>query len=439
MDGSAEAVQPAAGASPSAADLVGLGTRRIAALLAEIAAADAAVAVRLRASLADGPGNGVGDATVSCADPPAGPPAGPGAAAERFLVGESPAMQRVFREIRQFAGCDAPVLITGETGTGKELAARAIHERSRFAAGPFVAINCAGLPPSLISSELFGYEKGAFTGAVQRKIGRIEAAQGGSVFLDEIGDLAPELQPHLLRFLQEGTIERLGGHQPIAVSARVIAATHRPLTADIAQDRFREDLYYRLNVLRLHLPPLRERGEDIALLAQFFAGRFAPALGRPPRPLTEDALAAVRLHPWPGNIRELISHVRRAVVTASGDRLSAADLGLSIAERRRAPRGRAGPGTDAEPRAAPGTADGGDTAGDRTDDDQANGAFVVALAPGRPCPPLVETRRRLEKWLILAALKAHGDNVTLAADALGISRVTLYRLLEKHAVRVGPE
>ena len=426
MDGSVDGIKPADGSSPTAADILGLGAGRLAALLAELAATDPGVAMRLRSSL---PSDDHGQTAA----------AGGGGGDDRYLVGESAAMARVFREIRQFAACDAPVLITGETGTGKELAARAIHERSGCAAGPFVPINCAGLPPTLISSELFGYEKGAFTGAVQRKIGRIEAANGGTVFLDEIGDLAVELQPHLLRFLQEGTIERLGGQHPVAVSARVVAATHRPLAADVAGERFREDLFYRLNVLRLHMPALRERDDDAALLARFFADRFAPLLGQPQRPLAACALAAVRAHPWPGNIRELISRIRRAVVTACGAQLTAADLGLAIVERRRTPRADATNGGATNARAANGAEAGAGVAEGTPPSGAAsptNGAFVLAVQRGQPCPPLVETRRRLEKWLILAALKAHGDNVTAAADALGISRVTLYRLLDKHAVRV---
>lgn len=423
MDGSVDGIEPADGGPPSSAEILGLGAGRIAALLAELAAADSNIAVRLQASL-----RGRADAK------PRAPQAAT-AAEERYLVGESAPMGRVFREIRQFAACDAPVLITGETGTGKELAARAIHERSRFAAGPFVPINCAGLPPTLISSELFGYEKGAFTGAVQRKIGRIEAANGGTVFLDEIGDLAIELQPHLLRFLQEGTIERLGGQHPVPVHARVVAATHRPLAQDVAHDRFREDLYYRLNVLRLHMPALRERGEDIELLAQFFAGRIGLALGRPTCGLSKDALAAVRSHPWSGNIRELISRVRRAVVTGEDECLSAADLGLAVVERRRAPRARSDGGGVVAHSERPEP----DTAAPATDaDGDARPAdiFMLSMERGKPCPHLVESRRRLEKWLILAALKQHSDNVTVAADALGISRVTLYRLLDKHGVRV---
>ncbi|HJT08738.1 MAG TPA: sigma-54 dependent transcriptional regulator, partial [Stellaceae bacterium] len=199
---------------------------------------------------------------------------------EPFMVGNSPAMHRVYDQIRKFGAADAPVLVTGESGTGKELVARAIHERSSYGKGPFVAINCAALPPTLIAAELFGYEKGAFTGANQRRIGRLESAHGGTIFLDEIGDLPLEQQAHLLRFLQEGTIDRVGGRNPVAVDARVICATNVDLGRAISDGRFREDLFYRLHVLSLELPALRERGEDVELLATFFLRKFADDHGR---------------------------------------------------------------------------------------------------------------------------------------------------------------
>ncbi|HIP77556.1 MAG TPA: sigma-54-dependent Fis family transcriptional regulator, partial [Kiloniellaceae bacterium] len=220
---------------------------------------------------------------------------------EPHMVGESPAMQTVFNTIRRFALPAAPVLIQGESGTGKELAALAIHERSTFADGPFVAINCGGLPASLVASELFGHEKGAFTGAHQRKIGKLEAANGGTLFLDEIGDMPLELQPHLLRFLQEQTIERVGSNTPIRLNCRVIAATNRNLDRMIRKEQFREDLFHRLNCLTLNLPPLRERGEDIALVGTFFAKRFAAEMQAEDRILSEEALAAMRRYHWPGN------------------------------------------------------------------------------------------------------------------------------------------
>ena len=215
------------------------------------------------------------------------------------MVGSSPALVRVAEAIRKVARSQAPVLIHGESGTGKELAARAIHDGSSRAGAPFVAVNCAALPPSLIGSELFGHEKGAFTGALTRRIGRIETAAGGTLFLDEIGDLPLELQGHFLRFLQERTIDRIGGTTPIEIDARVLAATHVNLAKAQTEGRFREDLFYRLNVLTIELPPLRERGGDLELLAKHYLDRFSRELGRPLLGFRENALQAIRSHPWP--------------------------------------------------------------------------------------------------------------------------------------------
>lgn len=212
-----------------------------------------------------------------------------GSEGEPIMIGESPPMRRAFKAIRRFATTDAPTLITGESGTGKELVALAIHERSAFASGPFMPINCAGLPATLISTELFGHEKGAFTGASHRKTGRIEAAEGGTVFLDEIGDMPMELQAHLLRFLQERTIERVGGHRQIPVNVRVLAATNKELAKELEAGRFRQDLYFRLNVLSLEMPSLRDRGDDIVLISNVFLKRFLlqsqPAGDPPGKPL----------------------------------------------------------------------------------------------------------------------------------------------------------
>ena len=244
------------------------------------------------------------------------------------MVGTSPAMLAVHAAIDKIARSEASALIQGESGTGKELVARAIHERSRRARGPFVALNCAALPPSLIGSELFGHEKGAFTGAVVRKIGRIEAANGGSLFLDEIGDLPLELQGHFLRFLQERTIDRVGGTSPIEVDVRVIAATNIDLAKAQAEGRFREDLFYRVNVLTIELPPLSRRGNDIELLARYYLERFARELRRPMLGFRDSALRAMRAYAWPGNVRELISCTQRAAVMAEGRWVTIADLGL---------------------------------------------------------------------------------------------------------------
>ena len=305
---------------------------------------------------------------------------------EPFMVGNSPAMQRVYSAIRRYAATKAPVLITGESGTGKELVAQAIHERSAFRTGPFVAINCGALPPTLIASELFGHEKGAFTGAAQRRIGRLESASGGTIFLDEIGDLPLELQGHLLRFLQERTIDRVGGTRPIEVDARVIVATNVDLAQAIGQGRFREDLFYRLNVLSLPLPPLRERGADIELLATFFLRKFAAEHGRAITGFSDEARQILSEHRWPGNVRELIGSLRRAVVMADSSWIGPHDLGLS-----RTPLGR------------------------------------QATAP----PNGPSASRDITETQLLAALAAHGGNVSRTARALKVSRMTLYRYMRR--------
>ena len=229
------------------------------------------------------------------------------------LLGRSEAMQEVFRTLRQVATSRATILIRGESGTGKELAARAIHELGPRAGGPFVAVNCAGIPDTLIESELFGHERGAFTGAHERRVGRFEAASGGTLFLDEIGELAAPVQAKLLRALQERRIDRVGGSAPIEVDVRVVAATHRDLESDIEAGRFRADLFYRINVVQLLLPPLRERREDVRLLALHFLARARAEAGRGPERISPSALAALERFPWPGNARELANAIERAV------------------------------------------------------------------------------------------------------------------------------
>ncbi len=234
------------------------------------------------------------------------------------IIGESELLRATLRKVEQVASTDATVLLRGETGTGKELFARAIHNRSALAGRPLVKVNCAALPPNLIESELFGHEKGSFTGAVARKIGRFELAHRGTIFLDEIGDLPLELQAKLLRVLQEGEIERLGGTRTIRVETRVIAATNRDLEAAIREDDFREDLYYRLNVFPITLPPLRDRSGDIPLLVRHFADKYARRFGRSMGPIPRAMMAAFESYPWPGNVRELENVVERAVIL-SGD------------------------------------------------------------------------------------------------------------------------
>ncbi|MFA9217750.1 MAG: sigma 54-interacting transcriptional regulator [Sphingomonadaceae bacterium] len=312
----------------------------------------------------------------------------PGAArdADTSLTGHSAAIVKLRRQIAKVAAATAPVLIWGESGSGKELAAKAVHAHSRRQHGPFVPINCGAIAASLIQSELFGYERGAFTGAAREKRGMIETAQGGSIFLDEIGDLPMELQANLLRFLQEKTIYRLGGTRSIAVDVRVIAASHVNLQQAVARGTFREDLYYRLNVLALDMPPLRARREDLVPLAEYFFDAFRHERAPQLRGFSGKALQAIRDYDWPGNVRELVNKVRRAMVMAEGRLIVPADLGLDS---------------------------------QRTVPDSA---------------PLDDARIRAERDAIDACLLKAGRNITLAARELGVSRMTLYRLLAKHGM-----
>ena len=255
------------------------------------------------------------------------------------IVGQSPALRATLDVIRQAAPSSATVLLLGESGTGKELFARALHEHSLRAQAPFVPINCAAIPETILESELFGYEKGAFTGAAQRKEGRIERAQAGTLFLDEVGELSPAVQVKLLRFLQEGEIERLGGTAPIKVDCRVVAATNRDLAVQVKEGRFREDLFYRLNVIQVQLPPLRDRPEDVPLLADHFVVRYSAKNGKPARALTAAALEALEAYSWPGNVRELENAIERAVVLSHDTELDVAALPQAVQDAvRRGPR-----------------------------------------------------------------------------------------------------
>lgn len=303
------------------------------------------------------------------------------------MVGESSEASRgLSAQIRRVAKVDAPVLIVGESGSGKELAAQQIHRLSSRAALPFVPVNCGAIPATLIQSELFGYERGAFTGATREKRGVIEAASGGSLFLDEIGDLPRDLQINLLRFLQEGTINRVGSARPIRIDARVIAATNVDLDHAVAQGAFREDLFYRLNVLSLRVPPLRERIEDIQALAEHIFDKFSADKSPRLKGFSDHSIAAMLAYAWPGNVRELINRVRRAMVMAQGRLITAVDLGLDKG----------------------------------------------AAAP--PFEALEAARTRAEQKAIALSLKSAGKNVSLAAKHLGVSRMTLYRLMAKHGM-----
>ncbi len=359
-------------------ELTRVPVERLARLLMDRAADDPMLLARLHATIAE---QGTAPHLPASSAPTESP----------AIIGCSPAMRQVAEMIRRFVRTDEPILITGESGTGKELAARSIHETSRRSNGPFVAVNCAAIPSNLVASELFGYEKGAFTGANARTKGQIEHANGGTLFLDEIGDMPVDLQGHLLRFLQEGHIVRVGGRETVAVDVRIVAATNVRLRQAIAEGRFREDLYYRLNVLALHLPPLRERPEDIDLLARHFLREAAADFGREVLDFSPEALDALRSHAWPGNVRELMSMVRRAVVIGDTPSVTVTDLvGL------------------------------GDATAEQTN-------HIKTI----PRPGSDE-----ERTALLDALTRSQENVTVTAQELGVSRVTLYRMLRRHSINL---
>ena len=253
------------------------------------------------------------------------------------MVGVSRAMQQIAAAVRKVAGTDTTVLVQGESGTGKELVARALHDLSPRREGPFVAVNCAALAEGLLESELFGHEKGAFTGAIRRKLGRFELADGGTLFLDEIGEIGPALQTRLLRVLQEREIQRVGGDETIRVDVRVISATNRDLAALVREGRFREDLFYRLHIVPISLPPLRERREDIGPLAEHFVRKHAPRINRAVRGVSEEARAALERYAWPGNVRELENAIEQALVFCEAEEIGLADLPPQITERRARP------------------------------------------------------------------------------------------------------
>jgi two-component system response regulator AtoC len=303
---------------------------------------------------------------------------------DKTLIGASPAMLEVYKQIAQVAPTFATVLISGESGSGKELVARQIHQRSRCADGPFLAINCAALSESLLESELFGHEKGAFTGANALRRGLFEEAHGGTLFLDEVGDVPPKMQAQLLRALQEGEVRRVGGSVPITVDVRLVAASNRDLSVEVAEKRLRADLFYRLNVVTIRLPPLRERGDDAMALARHFIARHSIRLGRPIAELSDEAIECIRQYPWPGNVRELENALARAVAMSQRDVIVPSDLPAVM---------QASPPTERSP----------------VDHDW----------------PTLEA---LERRYIERVLEKTGGNKTAAATILGVDRRTLQRM-----------
>lgn len=328
------------------------------------------------------------------------------------IFGQCSPMQEVFATIKKVASIDVPILILGESGTGKEVVARAIHDRGIRNAHNFIAINCGAIPENLLESELFGHEKGAFTGAESRVQGKVEYAEGGTLFLDEIGEMSALLQVKLLRFLQEKVIQRVGGREDIAVDTRIIAATNVDINESIQKGDFREDLYYRIGVITIHLPPLRDRGEDLELLANVFLRRYGQEFNKKIRSFSTAALSEMRSYSWPGNVRELENKIKRAVVMADTPIIEAWDLGFAIAPdvptavKDKAVSETGGQGTSEAPFALEGLS-------------------------------LKEARYRIEHELLQLVLEKTAGNVQHAAEHLSVSRPTFYDLLKKHGLHHG--
>ena len=321
------------------------------------------------------------------------------------IVGQSEAMQQVFKMIGRVAHSDAPIMITGESGTGKELVARAIHHYSSRSEKSFIAINCAAIPEQLLESELFGHEKGAFTGAAGQRMGRFEQSNGGTLFLDEIGDMPLALQGKILRVLQDGELSRVGGNEVIKTDVRIIAATNKNLEAEVATKRFREDLFYRLNVVRVQLPPLRQRVEDIRLLAEYFVKRVADEKHLPRLKLSEDAVHVLEGHSWPGNVREQENTIQRACVLATGDILLPKDIPLGVS------------GTEPVP-------------GATIPKEEA----IEVLLRVAQSDPNIELLPWLEREFTVHAMRQTRGNQVQAAKLLGITRATLRKRIERFGV-----
>jgi DNA-binding NtrC family response regulator len=316
----------------------------------------------------------------------------PATASQDAVIGSSPEMLGIFKAIARAAASDATVLILGESGTGKEMVARVLHARSVRSRGPFVAINCAAIPENLLESELFGHEKGAFTGAIGRRIGRFERANGGTLFLDEIGDMSFALQSKVLRALQEREIERVGSCSPVPIDVRIVAATNRDLSREVREEKFREDLFYRLAVVTLKLPPLRTRGMDLEFLVEHFVATYSTDHGRSISGIAEATMEALRSHPWPGNVRQLRNAIERAVVMSTGDVLLPHHLPSEILN----PEDVHSPSSD--------------------------GAGVLC------------TLDEMERRMIRRALRETGSNLTMASERLGIHRNTLRRKIVQYGL-----
>ncbi len=334
-------------------------------------------------------------------------------AAAEAIIGQSPAMQELYKAIGRAAPTDATVLVRGESGAGKELVARAVYQHSLRADKPFLVINCVAIPETLLESELFGYEKGAFTGAAGRKVGKIEQANHGTVFLDEIGDMPMAIQAKLLRLLQEKNVERLGGRQVIPVDVRIIAATNRDLEAAVRQGQFREDLYYRLKVVTLALPPLRERPGDIPLLVRYFLSRHAREMGQSDPGVSQEAMAKLTAHDWPGNVRELGNVLKKALIFSRGAPLSPDEVQKALGAPLRQG-AEAATGEDGDPIAE---------------------TIRRELASGRD-GLFEELMDRFGHMVIRLALEATGGNRSQAARLLGLSRPTLIAKIEKYGLRI---
>jgi two-component system nitrogen regulation response regulator GlnG len=314
-------------------------------------------------------------------------------------------MQQVFKLVGRVAASDAPVMITGESGTGKELVARAVHHHSQRATKSFVAINCAAIPEQLLESELFGHEKGAFTGAVGHRVGRFEQCDGGTLFLDEIGDMPLSLQGKILRVLQEGEFSRVGGNLTIRSDVRIVAATNKQLEAEVAAKTFREDLFYRLNVVRIQLPPLRQRVEDVRLLAEYFVQKVAAEKRLPKLKLSEEAVRVMEGYHWPGNVRELENTIQRACVLATSDILLPKDIPLGAVPQEKSQSG-------------------------LTSKEEA----IEILLRAAQADPSVELLPWLEREFTVHAMRETGGNQVRAAKLLGITRATLRKRLDRFGI-----